>query len=325
MSDWRPESDGPTQLSGTWDFYWRQLLSPGDDPEGGAAPITVPSFWHRTAVAPDATAGRGFGTYRLRVKLPPDRPALAVRLGNVNTAVEVFANGLSIWRVGRVAEDLEGSVPGYRPGVAPLPPIDDPILDLVVQVSSHETDRGGLDEPVWLGRTEDLLQARSRELTLLGLLAGGLLTMGIYYLCHFAVRRRSEVSLYFGLFCLAAVGRLMCTHELLVLEIWPEIPWSLVAKGAYFFTFAIVCAFVLHLQALWPSRVPAWFFRFVFSSAGLAGAVVLATPPSLFTRTLIFLQAYVVVCVVLSVVVFASAVRSRAEGLGLYAGGFLFV
>ncbi|MEM1183022.1 MAG: HAMP domain-containing sensor histidine kinase, partial [Acidobacteriota bacterium] len=46
---------------------------------------------------------------------------------------------------------------------------------------------------------------------------------------------------------------------------------------------------------------------------------------SLFTRTLIFLQAYVVVCVVLSVVVFASAVRSRAEGLGLYAGGFLFV
>ncbi|MEM8995988.1 MAG: sensor histidine kinase [Acidobacteriota bacterium] len=326
LSDWRPEVDGPVQLKGTWDFYWRHLVIPSaDGPSIAPVPIRVPGSWHRTAVDPGVKAGRGFGTYRLRVELPPDRPPLALRLGTVNTAVEVFAQGESIWKVGRVAADPDGAISDHRPGVAPLPPIDAPVLDLVVQVSNPVGPRGGLDDPVWLGPAEDLTLARTRALTLLVLLAGGLLTMGAYHLCHFAIRRSSRISLYFGLCCLSTVGRLVCSYELLILEIWPDVPWSVVVKGGRFFSFGIIGTFTLYLQALWPSRAYAWLPRFIAGCSGVAGATVLLTPPSVSIRSQVFFELFIGICLLTYLTGFVAALRRRVDGAGLYIGGVLLV
>ena len=181
LHDWQPIEDGPVRLDGTWDFFWRELVPPSSTgSQTEPLPITVPRFWHRTAVD-DGFAGRGFGTYRLRVKLPERPPALAVRLGNINTAAALYAQGELVLSAGRATDDAQTFIPGYQPGVFLLPPIDGPILELIVHVSSFDTARGGLDDPVWLGPPEALIAQRSRALVIQALMVGGLLIMGLYH------------------------------------------------------------------------------------------------------------------------------------------------
>jgi len=113
LRSWRPAVDGSVRLDGSWDFFWRQLVPPGQEAIDEPVPITVPRFWHRTKVVEpegrETTADRGFATYRLRVRLPPEPPKLALRLVNVNTAVEVYAQGQLVWQVGRVATEARAA------------------------------------------------------------------------------------------------------------------------------------------------------------------------------------------------------------------------
>ena len=338
LRDWRPAADGPVRLDGTWDFYWQELWppseNPGDEPAIGPVPITVPRLWHRTPVR-DGFAGRGFATYRLRVRLPERRRQLALRVGDIHSAVSVYAGGELVMQAGRVGEDIQTAIPGLRPGVFSLPDIEEsgldgsaagaPVLDLVFHVSTYESDRGGLDEPVWLGPLDQLTADRTRSLVVQSLLVGGLLIMGIYHLLLFGLRRRSRLSLYFGLVCLFGVGRLLLSHELLILELWPGLSWAWTARGMYVFAFAIFGGFALYLETLWPGAVPKIVYRFVQVVAAAGCLFALIIPAWIFGRALLFLEIFVLVSMSISAIVLGRAWRHRETGRWIYAAGFAVV
>ncbi|MEM1180873.1 MAG: sensor histidine kinase [Acidobacteriota bacterium] len=325
LREWRP-ADGPVRLNGVWDFWWGELVPPGGVGDGPAWPIDVPRFWNRTVVDADGgVAGRGVGTYRITVKLPPDPGKLAIRVGNINTAVTFYAGREPVWKVGDVSPDPSEVTEDYRPGVALLPALDGDTLELTAHVSSHIVTRGGLDDPVWLGSPEDLVSMRSRSIAAIGLIVGGLATMGVYHLYLFALRRRSRISFYFGLVCFSAVGRLACSDELLIRELWPEAPWWLVVKGIYFFAFSIFGCFVAYLRILWPHTVPLPVYLFVGGGSALGSAASLLTPVSVLPRGILALELFVVASLLVAVYSFGTAMRCREKGRWLYAAGFSFV
>ncbi|MEO1086926.1 MAG: sensor histidine kinase [Acidobacteriota bacterium] len=139
------------------------------------------------------------------------------------------------------------------------------------------------------------------------------------------MRRRSRISLYFGLCCLSTVGRLVCSYELLALEVWPEMPWSLMVKGSRFFSFGILGTFALYLQALWPSRVLARIPPVIAGCAGVAGVIVLVTPPGISIRSQVFFEIFIATCLLIWSAGFVSVLRHRTEGAALHIGGVLFV
>ena len=115
------------------------------------------------------------------------------------------------------------------------------------------------------------------------------------------------------------------SDELLVLELWPHMPSSWVVRGMYGFAFAIFGSFALYLEALWPSVGPKMGFR-VIQAVAVAGALfVLITPVDILTRVLVFLEIYVVVSVLISVIIFIGASRRREVGRWIYGAGFIFV
>ena len=177
---------GKARLSGQWEFYWDQLLSP-DDLKPGATPgdlLHVPSSWSYNG----KYSNLGKGTYRVKIILPEgDKTDLSFYFPPVRCAAKVWVNG--------VLKDSIGMVGGreiYHSKLAGLllsvPPQNE--VELVVQVANYDYLNGGIVSGVWLGRTSEI----QRDINIKGgldtIFAGSLFAMFVYLTMMFLLYRR---------------------------------------------------------------------------------------------------------------------------------------
>src|SRR5574338_1221783 len=78
----RDLSSENVDLSGQWEFYWGQLLLPGQQAEQRSY-ATFPSLWHKIKVHGKPLPSEGYATYRLKLVLPPTAPFLALRIPDI--------------------------------------------------------------------------------------------------------------------------------------------------------------------------------------------------------------------------------------------------
>ncbi|MEH6570328.1 MAG: hypothetical protein V7709_14705 [Halioglobus sp.] len=83
LCDWSFERDGSLSLAGEWQFFWQQLIAPGDIATGQYSYQMVPALW--TTYADDLPVS-GYATYRLKVLLPPEHGSIAL----ANDASHIF-------------------------------------------------------------------------------------------------------------------------------------------------------------------------------------------------------------------------------------------
>ncbi|RLT21135.1 MAG: hypothetical protein DWI30_08310 [Chloroflexi bacterium] len=108
-------TQSPISLSGQWQFYWGQLLSPADFADGATAngaSIAVPSSWAGQVLGPNVNAGQplpyfGVATYCAQVVIPPDqvRTHTMLLLESVGSAYQIWVNGELLGGLGTVAHD----------------------------------------------------------------------------------------------------------------------------------------------------------------------------------------------------------------------------
>ena len=101
---WDWQQPGTMKLDGEWAFYWNQLLSPDTAASFPAvsAWVRLPSVWNGTLVNGQLIPGTGCATYRLQVLISPTQELLALRTGNVSTALNLYINGQKIYQAGTV-------------------------------------------------------------------------------------------------------------------------------------------------------------------------------------------------------------------------------
>lgn len=86
LREWDFEKDGPIDLKGEWEFYWKKLLAPSDLASAGPRPalaksyIQAPGKWNAHVVDGKEIGGQGFATYRLKVLLPPKSEGLGFHI-----------------------------------------------------------------------------------------------------------------------------------------------------------------------------------------------------------------------------------------------------
>jgi hypothetical protein len=75
LRQWDFEQNGATSLSGEWEFYWGQLLSPESfsttTPPAITGLMAVPGSWEDNEVNGQLFRGDGYATYRLTVHFNP--------------------------------------------------------------------------------------------------------------------------------------------------------------------------------------------------------------------------------------------------------------
>lgn len=325
LSDWNLEEDGIVHCDGEWEFYWKQLLEPGDF--AGQLPrqtgfYHVPSTWNGYEIDQEKLSGDGYATFRLTTRLGNPQGVHAVRLKVMATAYSLWVNGEFLASNGKVGESPESTISQSLPQVATFRP-DDPILDIVLQVANFAHRKGGIWDVIELGTESQIAKRQRFKQTLEGFLFGSLLVMALYHFGLFGLRTKDPSTLYFGLFCLLIAARLLVTGECLLIALHPTLSWETALKIEYLSFYLAVPAFTAFIAELYSEGFPRRIGRGSVILATLFGLIVLCTPAKIYTHTLVAYQAITLFLACYLVYWLVRNLLRGKEGSALFVGGTL--
>lgn len=312
-------------LSGSWDFYPNQFCRT----ECAGEPVRLFAGPWNDVIGDDGEAnGRdGFGTYAIRLKLPPvwrDQP-LALQIGNVGSSYQLVVDGVDILQVGQVGESQDTTEAKVVTRVARFTPRNSESVRLNLQIANYVHRVGGLRTAPIFGPADLVQRLRDQDLIRDLLLLGAILAMGFYHLGLYLSRREDRGSLLFGIFCLCMALRIFTTNQVPAQIVFPELSYlwqsrleylSFVAGGGFFILFL---AFTFEVRFV---KTIAW----VYSAICLAySALVLVTHVSFFSEILYQLQIIVLIGVVLALgILIAAAFVGRRGVFASLLGMFFF-
>ena len=328
LSDWDFKKDGPVDLSGEYEFYWNQHLTPSDFSKAPLPEITgfikVPGYWKDETFNEKKFPGQGYVTYRLNIQLNEQSKSLALRLLEISTAYNIFVNGQKVGALGVPGNSLETTFARQFPQVINFE-IKTNRMELIFQVSNFHHRRGGLWEIIQLGREKDLLKAQQKRLSFDLFLCGSILIMALYHLGLFSVRKKDRSSLYFSIFCFLIVLRLLTTGGRYLILLLPDMSYELMIKLEYLSFYLAVPAFGMFIQSIFPKFSKR--IRHFIMILGIAfSCIVIFTPARIFSYTLNVYEIATLVTIIYGLyVIFVSLPRMRTEAFVFLLGFFIFL
>ena|GEM_PF-3185025 len=316
-------------LDGRWNFYWREFISP----EGYARtqPIEVPvrGTWKGLPYEKTVLPADGWASYQLLILLGQNRGDLALKVGNIGTAYQLFANGVLIASQGAPAVSADQSVPRTIPMLAKLPPPDAAgrIL-LVAHISNYHDRHGGIWQTMRLGHAADMLRTVNNEYALAAFLFGAIFLIGLHHFFMF-LRRTADVSnLAFALLCVLLAVRALVEGNRYLMVLLPDFPWVWNSRLAYLTFYAALPLSVWFLRIVFRRQFHKWVFFGAIAVSLPACLAVLILPPRLYTETLTGFQIFALLMILYGIVAVVRAIfagergaRTLAVGLaGLFAG-----
>ena len=287
LRDWDFKSNGPADLIGEWEFHWQRHLLPADFSRAAPPPsgyIQVPGFWKGYPLDGSHLPGTGYATYRLKVLLKPADASLSLKIEEVSTAYTIFIDGRPAASAGLTGMTPESTVPQQFPAIVAFQPESEHV-EILLQVSNFHHRRGGLWDLITLGSEAQIRRLNDLQRSFDFFILGAIFCMAGYHLSLFAVRQKFRPTLYFGIVCLLIGLRLLATDERHLLQFAPAIDWGVLIKLEYLSYYLAVPAFAFFLKSLFP-QLPRNLLRAILVIGFGFSAVVLFTPPAVFTHTL---------------------------------------
>ena len=316
LRSWDFTRDGPVELNGAWEFYWKKFRA--DIGSGEKPGYLAPGAWNGFLVEGQEIGALGFGTYRLRVLLPEKMPRLALKSGGFDSAVRL-TYALVVHEIGRPGRTRRTTSPVYRQDILDFSP-GAKSVELWAEVGNFFHKSGGMLVPPVLGRAEDMRSAQTRVHNWQAMLAATFLIFGVYHLLLHLIRR-NPASLYFGLYCALIGLRTMQTGDEIIHTWLPDLDLRVDLALEYLGMFLLVPSAILCVGALFPDEVPQWLKRaFVFVSGIYACTLLL--PPEIYSMLLIGYQVVVLACVVSIISAVIVAVKRKRDSARLFLVGF---
>lgn len=314
-SNWRFATDGPVSLS-RWDFFGNRLIAPdrfqAADPPVPDAVVTIPGFWNGARTDEGPMGRYGYGTLALAVDLPAPSKGLALRLGLVISAYEVWLNGAPLGGRGRVGTTPE-TARGQGGSQILLIPDGLDRLEFVIHLSNFDFYQGGGSSyPMELGSAAAFEASHARMAGLAWFIGGALVVTGLYHLMLFAFRPQDRSTLWFGLFCLLTAFRTFTFWFDILYVVAGEDYFTLVLLGRGLLTVAVVQVFPLFVASLFPkdfSRTALW----VFVGGGFLCDIIMLTIGLYIYVVYVILILTFLASVYISYVVILTAIRKREQ------------
>ncbi|WP_158602332.1 histidine kinase [Cohnella endophytica] len=318
LSRWNPDNGDVVSLRGEWTFIPGKLIEPKpgealrEDEE--AEYLKVPGSWDR-AVAPDGTTtAYGYGTYKLKILLPPEiKREYALRLQTIRTSHKLFVDGKLAGQKGEPGTDRDSAKPRVMPYTVKFTPEGNGV-ELVVAVANFGYGHyGGIFEDIRFGSSEAI--ERSTQLRLLGnnLMMGFYLISGIYFLFLFLFRRRNKELLYFSLFFWMSLVFWSTHGERLLFWLCPSIGYVWQTRLQLFSSFGVFFSLFLVARSMFPDYDRRWVSRLISAISAITACIAITSDVTFFSKLEIpFMGAELVIFVYSFYVLFFGSLRNES-------------
>ncbi len=311
-----PELKKNIPLNGEWAFYPNELLSPKDFTHKDTLKtsfIKVPSLWNGNSNFPQLATGKGFATYRAKIKLPKADQLLAIRILGVESAYKLWINGDIIIASGKVATSSQEMHPA-RHSITKIFEAQEE-LDIIIQVSNFKHRNGGIKSQIIIGNAEQVTSYSASQNNIDTFLLGVLLIMAIYHISLFLLRRTNKSALYLGVLLLSLMLNISVNSEQTLGEIFTQISWSAKLHIDFISHYAASIFMLLFFRSLYPSEFKKWVLIASYIILGLLLAVTLAFPPVVFTEFLIVFEIYIILLILYILYTLTKAIFKRKDGV----------
>jgi PAS domain S-box-containing protein len=326
LNNWDLKKNGPIDLTGEWEFYWNTHLTPNDFSQPNLPEktdfLSVPGCWNGHLLEGKSLSGDGFATYRLKVLMGDQKGRFAFNLLDIGTAFTVYVNGEKISFAGIVGKTIETTDPYFSQEILDFISKTD-VVEIVLQVSNFHHRLGGPWEVIRLGRENQIRKIQKRSLAIDLFLCGSILIIGLYHLCLFFLRKKDISSLYFGIFCILIVLRLLSTGDRYLVHFFPFIDWEFTVKIEYLTFYLAVPVFAMFLHSVFNREFSLRILRTTQVLGIIFSCIVLLTPARFYSHSVQLYQIITVISCIYGIYVLILALVRKREGAFLFSLGFI--
>ncbi|MCL6611565.1 MAG: response regulator [Peptococcaceae bacterium] len=324
LTGWDFQRQGVVQLEGCWEFYWEQLLTPGDfesEPQKTGF-IEVPGLWNGYTVSEGGAArrlsGDGYATYRLIIKTSAQNDLLALKILDFATSYRLWVNGKLLASNGRVGKNEAEASPQAFPLLVNFVN-DRQEIDLVLQIANFTHSKGGIWTGISLGTAGQIQALRERQIAGGLFLGGALAIMAVYHLGLFMLRRKDRSTLFCALLCLLVAVRSSVTGEIVILDLFPGIGWHLLYVLQYLAFYLAVPVFGQFIHLLYPDETSRRFTRSGWVIAALFSLTVIVFPVKIYSKFILWYELYTILFLLYTaLVVLVRAALKKREGAAYF-------
>jgi signal transduction histidine kinase len=314
LEEWDFRRQGTVLLQGEWEFYWNKLYEPTGLEEGplpGRSYAMVPHVWKPSNQA--APEREGAATYRIIIILDQTEAGRlkSLYIRNAATAYRLWWNGELLLENGRVGLRPEEMWPkNYAKSASFVPKAG--ANELVIQVSNFVQRKGGLWDPIEFGDVDDISSSKENKAASQSFIATALLTLGLYHFALFVLRKRDQLSLLVGGYCLLIAIRTLLLGDTLLIRFMPSIDWEWAVKLEYLGFYLGAPFFSMFLNKLFPKEVNRKVMRAICGISLAFSGIVMLFPARVFTYTMLYYELFLGAAIVyLFYVVVLAAIRNR--------------
>lgn len=307
--------DNSVLLNGEWHFYWQKLIDPKSTPEVGTDLVQFPLRWDELRLHGKPLGAIGFASYQLTLLLPQGSTGIGIDMPDVYSSYSLYLNGELYLKNGRPDSVEAKAEPRWERKILALPAGVDS-LHIVLHVANFWHSKGGPYKPIRIGTYEDFAAKRRLDNAYDLILFGCLLMGGLFFLGLYRFGKHDKVILFFAIFCLTYIYRIIGTNNYVLHQLFPDLSWHISVRLEYLSLFVSILFFCYYTLKLYPNETDGWVVKLVVGINFSLATLVVLTPPSFFTKTL---NGYLVVMFAFTfyiLYVYIKAYRNKILGSG---------
>lgn len=319
-------SSKTVELKGEWEYYPGLLISPLEleilktnrEPHFFEVPgVWSDSFWKRGFLA-----GDGYATFSMKVHHGLKGIPLSVKVPEMETAYNLFVDGVKISSNGVVTTSYQTGKPEYRPRIVDFFPKENQ-TSILLQISNYHHRKGGPAQILVLGRTSDIHHQFEFEILRDMLLVGSILFMGIYHLFLFWNRKKDPFTYWFALTCILVALRVFITGNKYIVHLYPNISWEVHLKLSYLSFFLITPIFARYVYLLFNQYFSRRVYELIKYSGFVFCFIVFVTRSSFYTYLMVPFQVFTLLGAIYTFFVIARSIRDSSPGSVIFLFSFI--
>jgi signal transduction histidine kinase len=276
------------KLDSNWDFYWEQLLRPDQIDQGKLfGKVDLTNWTHFANPNNEKLPSLGYATYRLRFTVPKENPNLSLYVPRIIGAYKLWVNGKLAMEVGKVGTSRETTLHRRFIKVIPLNSLESD-FEIVIQVSNFYNKKGGIDEPILLGNTRDMIAKQSLQSRVDMVFIGSLSFIGVFFLVFFFVFwSKDRAVFYFALFCLGMAYHALNDNYAPLAQLFDNLSWVLTTKTEYLSAHLLGVGGSYFFAEILSKFVHKWYKKSILISILSFSFLTIILPAPLFTELVV--------------------------------------
>ncbi|MEL6557547.1 MAG: response regulator [Bacteroidota bacterium] len=235
------------ELKGNYTYYHNRLLSESSSSKTSPAVVITDQL-----LSNQGYDHFSFGTLTCTLKVPA-KQGLALQIPDMYSAYRLYINDELVATKGQVGTNKESSKASRNKKLIPIYSTSD-TLRLAIELSNFSHVKYGFNKPIKIGYYEQLQQSKlitvAYDLFLTGSLAiGGFFFLGLYYF-----GRKSNLGLYFALFCITYSYRIISWENFVLNELIPSYPWWISIRVEYISLYLSAVFFIKYSTKLFKDE-----------------------------------------------------------------------